>query len=57
VSHRSTIHVERPMGLDYGQVKGTNRRSARPIDKIKGYTGLSEFQHQVLCRKDLPVRH
>jgi hypothetical protein len=45
------------MGLDYGQVKGTNRRSARPIDRIKGYTGLSEFQHQVLCRKDLPVRH
>jgi SAM-dependent methyltransferase len=54
-SHRLPVMFERIE--DYGQVKGTNRRSARLVDKIKGYTGLSEFQHQVLCRKDLPPRH
>jgi len=29
-------------------------RKKAPLDTV--VTGLSEFQHQVLCRKDLPLR-
>jgi SAM-dependent methyltransferase len=41
---------------DYEKVRRENRRSSRVTDRIKGYSGLSEFQHQVLCRKDLGLR-
>jgi SAM-dependent methyltransferase len=37
---------------DYGKARDANRRSAAVTDRIKGYTGLSEFQHAVICRKD-----
>jgi SAM-dependent methyltransferase len=37
----------------YARVRQANRRSANLTDRIKGHTGLSEFQHAVICRKDL----
>lgn len=40
---------------DYRHVRRTNRRSASLRERIKGYTGLSEFQHTVLCRKNTPT--
>ena len=39
---------------DYGTVKRANRRSSGATDRVKGYTGLSEFQHAVICRKRTP---
>jgi ubiquinone/menaquinone biosynthesis C-methylase UbiE len=36
---------------DYEQARQADRRSPRITDLIKGYTGLSEFQHLVLCSK------
>jgi SAM-dependent methyltransferase len=36
---------------DYHQARRTDRQSHRPTDRIKGYTGLSEFQHLVVCSK------
>jgi SAM-dependent methyltransferase len=42
---------------DYEDVRRANRRSPRVTDRIKGYTGLSEFQHHVLCRKDVGLRN
>jgi ubiquinone/menaquinone biosynthesis C-methylase UbiE len=36
---------------DYRVAKQTDRRSDRLTDRIKGYTGLSEFQHLVLCSR------
>ena len=42
---------------DYGQVKRTNCRSRRLKERLKGYLGLSEFQHFVLCSKKAPVGH
>jgi SAM-dependent methyltransferase len=49
--HGFTIVFERVE--DYEKVKAANRRSPRVTDQIKSYTGLSEFRHQVLCRKSL----
>jgi len=46
-------HVE-----DYEQARRADRRSAKPSDRIKGYSGLSEFSHSVICRKqtaDVPL--
>jgi SAM-dependent methyltransferase len=40
---------------DYEEVRQANRRSPRVTDRIKSYSGLSEFRHQVLCRKELPA--
>jgi SAM-dependent methyltransferase len=42
---------------DYGQVKAVNRQSFRVTDRVKSYTGLSEFQHELLCQKDVPPAH
>jgi SAM-dependent methyltransferase len=36
---------------DYTEARQEDRRSRRVTDRIKGYTGLSEFQHLVLCAK------
>ena len=36
---------------DYGQAKRSDRQSHRPTDRIKSYTGLSEFPHLVVCSK------
>ena len=35
----------------YTEARQTDRRSRHLTDRIKGYTGLSEFQHLVLCSK------
>lgn len=37
---------------DYQEVRRLNCRSANLKDQIKGYTGLSEFSHSVICRKN-----
>jgi len=36
---------------DYSGARDADRRSVRLTDRIKGYTGLSEFQHLVVCSK------
>jgi SAM-dependent methyltransferase len=36
---------------DYAEARHADRRSRRVTDRIKGYTGLSEFQHLVICSK------
>ncbi len=36
---------------DYRQAREQDRRSAHLTDRIKGYGGLSEFQHLVVCSK------
>ena len=36
---------------DSGQASANDRRSARLTDRIKGFSGLSEFQHLVVCSK------
>lgn len=36
---------------DYERARQVDRRSAHLTDQIKGYTGLSEFSHRVLCAK------
>jgi SAM-dependent methyltransferase len=36
---------------DYGRIRQMNRLSQRLTDRIKGYTGLSEFTHSMICRK------
>jgi SAM-dependent methyltransferase len=47
--HRFEIELER---IDsYEAAREADRRSSQPTDRIKGYTGLSEFQHLVLCAK------
>jgi ubiquinone/menaquinone biosynthesis C-methylase UbiE len=38
---------------DYGDATQADRKSRRVTDRVKGYTGLSEFQHLVLCSKAL----
>jgi len=35
----------------YLDARDTDRRSVRLTDRIKGYTGMSEFQHLVICSK------
>jgi hypothetical protein len=39
-------HVE-----DYNQVRRADRIAPRLTDRIKGYTGLSEYSHGIVCRK------
>jgi SAM-dependent methyltransferase len=39
----------------YEQAKRADRQSASATDRIKGYTGLSEFPHKVLCRRTAPL--
>ena len=41
---------------DYGEARRKDCRSARLKDRIKGYTGLSESLHSVVCRHHAPVR-
>ena len=36
---------------DYMKSRGADRTSPRLTDRIKGYTGMSEFSHGVVCRK------
>ena len=36
---------------DYEAAKRKNRRSSGLTDRIKGYSGLSEFPHSMICRK------
>jgi SAM-dependent methyltransferase len=36
---------------EYRQAKRVDQQSPRPTDRVKGYTGLSEFQHLVVCSK------
>jgi SAM-dependent methyltransferase len=38
---------------DYCDARDADRRSSRLTDRIKGYTGLSEFPHLVVCSKHL----
>ena len=40
---------------DYRHVKRADRLSGSLKARIKGYTGLSEFSHAVLCRKSAPT--
>lgn len=40
---------------DYGQAKRNDCRSANLKDRIKGYSGLSEFSHSVVCRRNSQV--
>jgi SAM-dependent methyltransferase len=48
-AHRFAILAEQIH--DYTQAREDDRRSERRTDRIKGYTGLSEFSHSMLCRK------
>jgi len=50
--NRFAIHLER-IG-DYHLARAADRRSAGMTDRIKGYSGMSEFQHLVLCSKVVP---
>ena len=36
---------------DYGRARRIDRESADVKARIKGYTGLSEFSHSVICQK------
>ena len=36
---------------DYQRARQADRESPRPTDRIKSYTGLSEFHHLVVCSK------
>jgi SAM-dependent methyltransferase len=36
---------------DYQRARQLDRQSTKPTDRIKAYTGLSEFSHSVICRK------
>jgi len=36
---------------DYRKTRRADRMSPRLTDRIKGYTGMSEFSHGVVCRK------
>jgi SAM-dependent methyltransferase len=36
---------------DYGKTRKADRTSPRLTDRIKGFTGMSEFSHGVICRK------
>ena len=51
--NRFAIHLER-IG-DYHDARAADRRSAGVTDRIKGYSGMSEFQHLVLCSKVVPA--
>ena len=42
---------------DYRQARQVDRQSSRPTDRIKGNTGLSEFQHLVICSKATAARN
>jgi SAM-dependent methyltransferase len=37
---------------DYEEVGAANRRSPHITDRIKGYTGMSEFRHQIVARRE-----
>lgn len=50
-AHRFAIVAERVQ--DYAEAVRENRRSPRWTDRIKGYSGLSEFSHGTLCRKQV----
>lgn len=39
---------------DYSDARDTDRCSARLTDRIKGYSGMSEFQHAVVCSRLVP---
>jgi ubiquinone/menaquinone biosynthesis C-methylase UbiE len=39
---------------DYGRARQSDRQSASLKARIKGYTGLSEFLHSVICQKQVP---
>ena len=39
---------------DYVRARRKDRQSARLTDRIKGYTGLSEFSHSVICQNRVP---
>jgi SAM-dependent methyltransferase len=41
---------------DYKAARRENRRSTVLTDRIKGYSGLSEFSHNMVCRKKTPLR-
>ena len=47
----SGFRVLREQVEDYVQAKRTDCRSPRLKDKIKGYSGLSEFVHSVICSR------
>jgi hypothetical protein len=49
--HRFTIVSEHVH--DYAKATREDRRSSSWTDRIKGYTGLSEFSHGTLCRKQV----
>ena len=36
---------------DYYLARANDRRSARLIDKMKGYSGLSEYRYHAVCRR------
>jgi SAM-dependent methyltransferase len=42
---------------DYVEARQADRASGRATDRIKGYTGLSEFEHLVVCRKARGAGH
>ncbi len=42
---------------DYCEARATDRQSTRPTDRVKGYSGMSEFQHLVLCSRVGPSVH
>jgi SAM-dependent methyltransferase len=41
---------------DYDAAKRENRESGALTDRIKGYSGLSEFSHSMVCRKQALAR-
>ena len=47
--HRFSIELEEIQ--DSNEASANDRRSPRFRDRIKGYSGLSEFQHLVICAK------
>ena len=42
---------------DYEAAKRENRRSKGLTDRVKGYSGLSEFPHSMVCRKKTITRN
>lgn len=49
------IQVEEIAG--YLEARDADRRSSRLTDRIKGYTGMSEFSHVVVCSRDQLTVH
>jgi ubiquinone/menaquinone biosynthesis C-methylase UbiE len=50
---RKGLRIRKEEVEDYHKIRQANRSSKNFKNKIKGYTGLSEFQYYAICSKDL----